>query len=434
MIVSDPVEVLQHLIRNQCVNDGTRESGHEHRSVAYLQELLGEEGTVYEPAAGRQSVLFSKGNEDGPHLMLMGHLDVVPANPDDWSVDPFEGVVHEGMVWGRGAVDMLNIVACMAETYRAVDGASLRGRLSFLAVADEEAGGMLGAEWIVENRWDDVACDGLLTEIAYPSPPGSPPLVNVGEKGPHWQLASTTGTAGHGSQPYGTDNALVPLARMMAAISESETPVVISDDWRAFVEGLALDAPDREALVDPDRVDAAIDRLAVSDPGFARYVHACTHLTMTPTILNAGSKANVVPDRGAASIDIRLLPGQDEQTVHDHLRKILGGDYDRIRFETNVSHPANSSPVGGSLYQTIAESFEQHQGSDRLLPAVTPATTDARFWRDRGVPCYGVGSFDDGLSFSEFLGMFHARDERVTVDSLHRTVDLYRTIVGLYLQ
>ncbi len=431
--MTDVVEVLQRLIRNECVNDGTPESGHEHRSVAYLQELLGEEGTVYEPVPGRQSVLFTKGDDRGPHLLFMGHLDVVPANPDDWTVDPFGGVIKDGLVWGRGAVDMLNVVACMTEVYRDTSAGSIEGRLSFLAVADEEAGGVLGAEWIVDNHWEDVACDGLLTEIAYPSPPGSPPLINVGEKGPHWQLAFTTGTAGHGSQPHGTDNALVPLARMIAAIAESETPALISDEWRAFVAGLALDRRDRQALVDADHVDAAIDRLAVTDPGLARYVHACTHLTMTPTILQAGSKANVVPDRGAATIDIRMLPGQDEETVHDHLRKILGGDYDRIRFETKVSHLANASPMGGSFFDAITEAFRRHGGGDELLPAVTPATTDARFWRDRGVPCYGIGSFDDGLSFSEFLGMFHAKDERVTVESLHRTVDLYRTIVDTYL-
>lgn len=432
--MSDVVETLQQLIRNECVNDGTPESGHEHRSVAFLQEFLGEDGIVYEPAPGRQSVLFTKGNGEGPHLMLMGHLDVVPANHEDWSVDPFAAVLRDEMVWGRGAVDMLNVVACMAETFKAVEAASLRGRLSFLAVADEEAGGMLGAEWIVERHWDQVACDGLLTEIAYPSPPGSPPMVNVGEKGPHWQLASTIGTAGHGSQPYGTDNALIPLARMMTAVSDADTPVLISDEWRAFVEGLALDPAERSALTDPDQVDAAIDQLAVTDPGFARYVHACTHLTMTPTILHAGSKANVVPDRGEASIDIRMLPGQDDETVHDHLRKILGGDYERIRFETKVSHLANSSPTGGGLFEAIGRAFEKEHGSSRLLPTVTPATTDARFWRDRGIPCYGVGGFDDGLTFSEFLSMFHARDERVTVESLHRTVSLYRVIVSEYLQ
>lgn len=430
----DPVDLLQGLIRNQCVNDGTPESGNEHRSVALLQEMLGEEGTVYEPAPGRQSVLFSKGRTTGPHLMLMGHLDVVPANPADWSVDPFAGVVRDGMVWGRGAVDMLNVVAAMAAAYAKADPADFQGRLSLLAVADEEAGGMLGAEWIVGHHWDDVACDGLLCEIAYPSPPGAPPLVNVGEKGPHWQLASTTGTAGHGSQPYGTDNALVPLARMMVAISEADTPVLITDEWRAFVSGLELARDDRQALVDPDRVDAAIDRLAVTDPGFARYVHACTHLTMTPTILDAGTKANVVPDRGYANIDIRMLPGQDEDTVHDHLRKILGGDYERIRFETKVSHPANSSPTRGGLYEAIRRAFAVDHGSSDVLPAVTPATTDARFWRDRGIPCYGVGAFDDGLSFSEFLGMFHARDERVTVESVYRTADLYTSIVDLYLR
>ena len=432
-MASDVVEVLQNLIGNACVNDGSTESGHEHRSVTYLESMLGSPTRVFEPAMGRQSALFSKGNDTGPHLMLMGHLDVVPVNPDAWSVDPFGGVVKDGMVWGRGAVDMLNVVAAMAVAYLGVDEAALRGRLSFLAVADEEAGGELGARPIVDEHWDLVGCDGLLTEIAYPSPPGSAPLLNVGEKGPHWQLAYSTGIASHGSQPYGTNNALIPLARMVAAIAESDTPVLITDAWRAFVDGLAIDTDTKSDLIDPDRVDGAIEHLAVTDPSFARYVHACTHLTMTPTILDSGGKANVVPDRGEATIDIRMLPDQDDTTVHDHFRKILGGDYDRLRFETKLSHQASSSPSTGTLVDAIAGAFEATTGSRDLLPAVTPATTDARFWRDRGVPCYGVGSFDDGIGFSDFLTMFHARDERVTVESLHRTVDLYQRIIGTYV-
>lgn len=429
----DVVSVCQELIRNACVNDGSVGSGHEARSVTTLQDLLGKAGKVYEPAPGRQSVLFSKGRGDGPHLMLMGHLDVVPANPEEWSVDPFGGVVEDGMVWGRGAVDMLNVMAAMTVAFDAAPASELQGTVSLLAVADEEAGGVWGAGWIVDRHWDDVRCDGLLTEIAYPSPPGVAPLVNVGEKGPFWQELTTSGTAGHASQPHGTDNALVPLARMVAAVVDAETPVVITDEWRGFVDALDISDEDRAQLVDPDHIDEAVARVAVTDPGFARYAHACTHLTMTPTILEAGTKANVIPDRGRASLDVRTLPGQDDDTVHDHLRKILGGDYERIRFDTKVAHPASSSAPAGDLYEVIRRAVAHQTGADEVVPALTPASTDARFWRERGVPSYGVGSFDDSITFSDFLGMFHARDERVSIESLHRTADLYASIIRLFL-
>lgn len=258
-------------------------------------------------------------------------------------------------------------------------------------------------------------------------------MINVGEKGPYWQELHTTGVAGHASQPYGTTNALVPLARMVEAVVAAETPIVITEEWRQFVAGLNLDSQDQADLVDQDRVDAAISRLAVTDPGFARYIHACTHLTLTPTILTGGSKANVVPDRASASLDIRTLPGQDDDTVHDHLRKILGGDYDSIRFETKVAHPANASAATGTLYEAITAALAEQTGSAEVLPALTPAATDARFWRERGVPCFGVGAFDDAIGFSDFLSMFHARDERVGVESVRRTTELYRRIIRTFL-
>ena len=211
-------ELLVALVRNACVNDGMSESGHESRSVETLAEALGDPDEVVEAAPGRQSAVWRvPGTVPGaPRLALMGHLDVVPANPEGWSVDPFEGVIHDGFVWGRGAVDMLNLTAAMAAVfgrYRRGDLDALPGDLLFLAVADEENGGGLGADPLVRERWDLVGCEALLTEIAYPAletPGGIAYPVNVGEKGPHWRRLISRGTPGHGSVPYGQDNASDP--------------------------------------------------------------------------------------------------------------------------------------------------------------------------------------------------------------------------------
>ncbi len=436
---SEVVELLQALIRNECVNDGSPESGHEARSVATLESYFGRPGFVVEPAPGRQSVVYRvEGSDaDAPSLMLMGHLDVVPVTRDGWSREPFGAEIADGFVWGRGAVDMLNLTASMAVVFKQfLDGSLPRpqGDLLFLGVADEEAGGTYGAEYLVDHHWDAVGCDYLLTEIAFPSiatSDGPAPVINVGEKGPYWQTVHSTGKPGHGSQPYGTDNALVTLARAVAALAEAPTPTAISPDWRRFVSALDLDAQLKKDLTDPDGIDGAIEALAEIELGMARYAHACTHMTVTPTILNSGTKTNVIPDGGEASLDIRLLPGQDGETVHAHLAKVLGGDYERLDFRVERTQAANSTPPAGLLWEALVSAFERLTGSALVVPALTPATTDARFFRSRGTATYGAGWFDDRVGFTEFLSMFHGNDERISIESLDRTTRLLAETVQI---
>lgn len=431
--MSPTVTLLQELIRNRCVNDGRPDSGHEHRSVETLAEFFGRAGVTHEPVEGRRSVLYRvPGREPGgPRLMLMGHLDVVPVNPEGWSHDPFGGEIDDGFVWGRGAVDMLNVTAAMAVAFKPYldgDREPPAGDLLFLAVADEEAAGRFGAEDLVANRWDLVGCEFLLTEIAYPpirTATGVSYPVAVGEKGPFWTTLRSQGTPGHGSTPYGKDNAIRPLVEALKGIFSSPSPVLITDHWRGFVAGLDLDPELAEALTDPDRVDEAIDRLAVDDPWLAAYAHACTHLTVSPNTIGGGVKANVIPDHAQAEVDVRALPGMGRDDVDDHLRKVMGSAGDRIELVPMSDHPANASSGGDRLFEVIVESIDDLTGSRTVIPTITPATTDARFFRERGVAAYGVGLFDERISFPEFLTMFHGHDERVSVESIDRTTRLF---------
>lgn len=433
-------ELLQALIRNRCVNDGTPDSGHEHRSVETICRYLGADGCRFEPRPGRTNVLFDLPGGDGgaPKLTLMGHLDVVPVNERGWSQDPFAAEVVDGFVWGRGAVDMLNQTAAMAAVFKRFLKGTWEppaGGLSFLAVADEEAGGTWGAGYLTAEHWGEVACDFLLTEIAYPAlatPTGPACSVSVGEKGPYWRRLRVAGTPGHASQPYGTDNALIPLARVMARLGETPGPVVITPEWRTFVEGLGLPPPNAAKLVTADVVDDAIEELAAERPAFARYVHACTHLTVAPTVLHSGTKTNMIPDEARAEVDLRALPGQDLATVDDQLRKVAGPDHERLEITPVADFPANSSPAAGLLWDAIVDAIGSLTGSRRVLPTLMPATTDARFFRSRGTVAYGLGLFDDRVGFDDFLGMFHGNDERVSIESLELTAAvLARTVRGL---
>jgi acetylornithine deacetylase/succinyl-diaminopimelate desuccinylase-like protein len=440
VVSGEVVPLLQQLIRNGCVNDGSPGSGHEHRSVSTLADYLGEKGTVVEPSPGRQSVIYRvPGRQaEAPRLLLLPHLDVVPANPSGWSVDPFAAEIADGFVWGRGAVDMLNLTAAMTVVF----GRYLRGELPPLpgdlilaAVADEEAAGGLGAQYLVEERWDLVAGEYLLTEVAYPSLPtadGPAYPVSVGEKGPHWTLLRTEGTPGHGSAPFLADNALQPMAAAVTGLFETPSPVVITDNWRMLVKALGLAADLAERLVDPERIDEAISELAVADPWFARYAHAVTHLTVSPNQLAGGVKANIIADRAVAQIDLRSPEGVDRRQIDQHLRKAMGAVADRVNIEPVSDFPATNSTVGNPLWQAVGDGIEALTGSKNVMPITMPVATDARFFRARDVVAYGVGLFDDRMGFSEFLGLFHGNDERISVASLERTVELLSSVLARF--
>lgn len=437
---SDAVELLRQMIRNRCVNDGTPGSGHEHRSVSTLVDYFGVEGEIFEPAPGRQSLIYRIEGSDpeAPSLGLSPHLDVVPVQESGWSQDPFAADIVDGFVYGRGAVDMLNVTAAMAVAARPYVRGDIRprGDLLFVALADEEAGGVLGAHPLTEQRWDHVKVDYMLTEVAYPSVSyASERVVPVatGEKGAFWSLLRSVGTPGHGSAPYGGDNALRKMVEAVHGVFVEEMPVTITDEWREFVDALDLPPEVKEGLVDPERVDEAIDSFAVEDPLFARYAHAVTHMTVSPNMLRSGVKANVIASEAMANIDIRALPGVDRSFVDSYLFKAMGGARDEIDIEPIQDFEATSSPVGNPLWEAIADAVEIIEGHRRLLPMMMNVATDARFWRKRGTVAYGVGLFDDRMDFSEMLALFHGHDERVSVESVDRTTNLYQAVLGRFL-
>jgi acetylornithine deacetylase/succinyl-diaminopimelate desuccinylase-like protein len=440
-VPDDALELLVELIQNACVNNGEPDSGGEIRSVATLQRFMGQEGIVVEPHPGRASVIFRhKGTDpEAPVLLLIPHLDVVPAQSAQWTYDPFGGVRAQGFVWGRGAVDMLNVTAAMAVVFKGIVDGTLpqpAGDVIYAGVADEEAGGTYGAAELVENHWPLVACDYVLTEVAGPKIglPGRTVIpVTVAEKGPAWRKVTAAGVAGHGSQPFRRDNAVITMAEVISKVGTHNQPVLITDEWRACVPFLPIDPSLGERLVDPDRVDAAIDEIAATDEVLARWIHACTHLTFSPNVVHGGTKSNVVPDAADADIDIRLLPGQDATDISDHLRKVLGPDlYDQIEITPVLEMNANGSLPEGHLWEAIADASEIHTGNRTIAPTLTPVTTDARFFREKGIPAYGVGLFDDAVTFAEMLGMFHGADERVSEASVVATVEFLATVIAQF--
>jgi acetylornithine deacetylase/succinyl-diaminopimelate desuccinylase-like protein len=436
---SEAIDLTVEMIRNACVNTGDPASGNEAASVATIQRFLGEPGTVIEPLPGRASVVYRiPGAVSGaPSLLMIPHLDVVPASDDGWTHPPFEGVRSDGFIWGRGAVDMLNVTGAMVAVYRALRDGDLphpAGDVVLAAVADEEAGGALGARHLVEEYWDLIACDLVLTEVAGPTLVDGAARalpVTVAEKGPSWRRFTSHGIAGHGSQPYARSNAVLTLSETFHRIGTAPQPVSITDEWRRFVTYLPVDEATAGALCDPETVDAAIDAVAEDDPTLARWIHACTHLTFSPNVVAGGEKANVVPASATGEVDIRVLPGQEAADIDDHLRKVLGPVlFDRLDIAPVHEMMANGSEPHGVLWEAIADAAEEYLGVRTLAPTLTPVTTDARFFREKGIPSFGVGLFDNEVTFPEMLAMFHGTDERVSEASVRLTASFLGSTIG----
>ena len=428
-------DLLQHLIRNACVNDGTIGSGHEDRSVDTLSAFLGTGGLdtqVYEPAPGRKSLVarIEGSDPDAPSLLLMGHTDVVPANADRWRHDPFGGELIDGEVWGRGAVDMLNLTASMAVAMRRLASSGFRpkGTLTYLAVADEEAMGTHGAKHLVDHEREAMQADYVLTEsggIPIPSPAGLRLPVMVGEKGCYWCKVTVRGTAGHGSQPWRTDNALVKAAEVVRRIATFQPETQINEIWRRFLEGMGLPDEMTAPLLDPARFLDAIEALPL---GMARQFHACTHTTFSPNIAHGGSKINTIPDTVELEVDIRTLPGQRAEDVERLLREALGDLADEVELTASAYDASSSSPIDTPLWDSLARTTKRFYADSATVPMLIVGATDARFFRSFGATAYGFGLFSRKLQFDDFSRMFHGDDERVDTESLGLSTDLWEAV------
>jgi acetylornithine deacetylase/succinyl-diaminopimelate desuccinylase-like protein len=428
-------ELLQALIRNACVNDGSPDSGGEVRSADLLADYLEGSGLdlqKFEAAPGRTSLVGRIEGTDptAPTLLLMGHTDVVPANPDHWTRDPFGGELVDGEVWGRGAIDMLNITSSMAVAFKRLARGNFkpRGTLIYLAVADEEASGVHGASHLIEHELDSVIADYVITEsggIPLPSPTGLKLPVLVGEKGLFGMRLHIGGTAGHGSQPYKTDNALVTAAEVVRRIAEFQPETHIHDVWRGFIESMGYPDEITGPLLSVDGLDDILEHLPV---GMARQFHACTHTTFAPTMMQAGTKLNVIPDSVELDIDIRTLPGHDREDVMAELRLALGDLADAVTFEQLNYDPSSSSPIDTPLWESLSRVSQRWYPGSETVPFLTVGATDARFFRRSDRVAYGFGLFSEKITFEGFGAMFHGDDERIDTESLGLSTQLWEAV------
>ncbi|MEZ5261603.1 MAG: M20/M25/M40 family metallo-hydrolase [Acidimicrobiales bacterium] len=449
----ETVELLQTLIRNACVNDGTAASGAEHRNADVLRNLLelpGVELETFDAAPGRRSLVARLRGTDpaAPSLCLMGHTDVVPADPSGWSRDPFCGDVVTSAargdrpalteVWGRGAVDMLNLTASMAVAFRHLAAGGFRpaGDLLYFAVADEESGSAYGAQWMADHHREAMFADYVLTENGgLHSGPAEAPFIgiNVAEKGVAWRRLRLRGRPGHGSMPFRSDNALVKAAAVVQKLAEYRAPARLHELWRERVETLGLDDDARAALMDPDRIDGFL--AAMPNGGAAAHLHACTHTTLSPNTSGAAvMKTNVIPGVVEVGVDIRTLPGERTEDVTEHLRRALGEElFAQAEVEIIMDDPASISRTDTPLWDALQRAVQRPFPGARLSPQMVVGFTDSRVYRQLGAISYGAGLFSPNLDGGDFSRRFHGDDERIDLDSLGLTTQLWLDVTqGLW--
>lgn len=440
----ETTDLLAALIRNGCVNDGTPDSGNETRNADLLRTYLegpGVEIQTFTPRPGRDSLIarIEGSDPEAPTLCLMGHTDVVPVSPDGWSEDPFGGAVISAEmpdgrmvdeVWGRGAIDMLNLTASMAVAFKHLANSNWKpkGTLLYYGVADEEAGGVWGAKWMVDNHWDaflghNGRCDYVLTEMGgWPHGGGTSVGICVGEKGIAWRRLRVKGTPGHGSMPYGTDNAVIKAAEVVRRLAAYRPAARLDELWAARVGASTMPEDLKAALLDPARLE---DTLAQLNPGTAKLFHACTHTTISPNVVHGGVKTNVIPDAVEIDVDIRTLPGVTNDDVDGYLREALGDLADEVEFTRIFGDEASASSTRTPMWDVLTKRTQVAYPDAKLLPELIVGATDSRFFRGKGTVAYGTGLFAPSVSFEQFATRFHGHNERIDVESLGLCTDYW---------
>ncbi len=407
--------IARDIIRFDTTNYGEGRAKGEREAAEYVGAFLAELGLdveYYEPVPRRTNLMarVAGRNPDKPALVLHGHLDVVPAVAGDWSVDPFAGVVRDGLLWGRGAVDMKDmdamILASVAELLRA--GERPERDLVLVFFADEENGGVEGSQLVVRDRpeWFAGAAEAISEVGGYSIPVGDRRayLLQVGEKALVWLRLRARGTAGHGSR-FHQDNAVTRLAEAVAALGRAEWPIELTATTRQTVEGLAALCGDG-SLTDPDAVAAETGPAS----GFLR---STFRTTTNPTGLEAGYKHNVIPDAASAAIDVRTLPGQEDRVLAE-IQRIVGDDV-----VIDIAHRdiGLEVPFSGDLVEAMVAALDRHDPGVPVVPYLMGGGTDNKALAELGIAGYGFAPLrlPDDL---DFTGMFHGVDERVPIDAL----------------
>jgi len=440
--LKETISLLSELIQNKCINP----PGNEMKSIKTIQRILSEhdiESQVFESAPNRGNLVARIPGTGHGHRLMFGpaHVDVVPVeNFDAWSEDPFSGIVKDGYVWGRGALDMLFIVATQVQAFVKLyeEGFQPKGDLILLAVSDEESGGTHGTGWMLKNHPKLIETDYAITEAGGVSVAPGKILFISGEKGVSQKRIDFKGKSRHGSMPYGSDNAIIKMSKAVTRISSYVPPVTtkyISD----LADGLKLGFIQRQMLTNPWLLSFTLSRLRSREPTMAMLLYGLSRMTISPNIAEGGLKVNVVAEKAHIDLDIRTLPRQDEEYVISQLRKALGpfaeeAVIDDLGATEGILSFGNASPSRSDFVAAMEKAVNRELPNSTLIPLISPGASDCRFLRELGTGAYGFSLFDPETPSSHLAELGHGINERVSIKTLDLTQKVYYNLARDFLR
>jgi acetylornithine deacetylase/succinyl-diaminopimelate desuccinylase-like protein len=435
---SDAILWLQGLVRINTTNP----PGNELAAAKYIVSILDKDGIhseSFESTPGRGFLVARLASSAMPDpskaLLLMGHLDVVGVDKPKWTVDPFGGVIKDNYLYGRGSIDDKGMTIANLAVFVALkrSGARLNRDVIFLAEGDEEAGGQVGMKFAAEKHWDKIAAGYSINEggrVVLKDGKVQYVGVQASEKVPVNVDVIAKGTSGHASIPR-KDNAVVHLAAAIAKIGTYEAPVQLNSVTRGYFEGLSQGQDDEaskwmRALESSDRADHAARWLSDANPGW----NSMLRDTITPTMLQAGIRNNVVPSEAHGVLNVRLLPGNAVDPLLGKLQQLVNDPQIRFDIEPGAGENAPSSSLTSDLYNTISRVAARQFPGSKVVPYMSTGATDSTPLRLRNVQAYGLLPFpltEDDLS------RFHADNERLPLDSFRKGIEFLSSIVNEFV-
>jgi acetylornithine deacetylase/succinyl-diaminopimelate desuccinylase-like protein len=418
----ETTELLQELIRV----DTTNPPGNETAAAQVLQSYLEESGAqveLYARVPERANLVARiPGRGDGPKLLFLSHTDVVLADPSEWNADPFGGELRDGEVWGRGALDMKGQVAASAVALASLarDGFEPAGDLIFAATADEEVGAGFGAQWLCETHPDAVRCDYLINEGSGERLDlGGNPfyMCSVAEKMSAPFRLRVRGRSGHASMPGIAENALVKAAPLITALGEYVPEQRLTPEVEALLEAVTGERPASPA--------AALAQAKEIGEFFAEMVEPLLSLTLSPTMIDASKKRNVIPAICDVVVDSRLLPETTTAQQHEIVRSLLGGEAE-YELEELEAHGGTRSPIETPLWEAVAGWVSEVEPGAMPAPICVAGFTDSHWFREAfGTIAYGF--FPSRVMPAELAArLIHSADERIPVEDLELGVSFMR--------
>jgi acetylornithine deacetylase/succinyl-diaminopimelate desuccinylase-like protein len=421
------------LLSNYIKLDTTNPPGNEYLGAEFFSRILESQGILfktYQSKPGRASIrAVIKGSGQQKPLIMLHHMDVVPANGDEWSFDPFGGEVIHGYICGRGALDTksLGIMQLLALLEIKKRGIKLRRDLIFLATADEESGGDCGVEFLLREYPDDFQAELILNEGGYlikdDKSNSLVAMISPGEKGPCWLKLSRKGMPGHGSTPH-SQNCLEKMTKAVNRLLNYEVPLEVTPIAAEYFKKLAQSWDVLKPYADDGRAGTLLKILADNGLLAVPQISAMLRNTISLNMLKSGDRVNVIPSYAEALIDTRLLPGQDLKQWLQLIKNQLADD--EIQIETVLVNEGNASDMYTESYNMIEKALLDYYPGAVVAPYLMTGTTDSRFFREKNMPAYGLCPVEVP---PDNLRSIHGIDERLSVDSLIKGIEVYTEII-----